>query len=153
PKFRASVGDYLIAARAREPNDGRSRALAQRWREYLNNAGRSHHPVFSPYLDFTAIPADQFATKAPALAQKVAGNDDSKKPVNALGAKAFAGKAPESLAEVAKRYGAIFKDVDERWQQALKDAAQKKQPAPTKLPDADGEAVRQILYGPASPTN
>jgi mono/diheme cytochrome c family protein len=153
PKFRASVGEYLVATRRGDFTERNSRAMAQRWREYLNNAGKSHHPVFAPYFAFVALPSDQFATKAAEVARKVAANDDSKKPINAVVAKAFAGKAPESLADVTKRYGAIFKDVDDRWQQALKDAAAKKQPAPEKLPDADAEAVRQILYGPGSPAN
>src|SRR5439155_14138505 len=109
PKFRAAAGEYLLASQKGDPRrgeqrDGLSRAMVQRWREYLNNAGRAHHPVLSPFLAFAALPSDQFAAKAAALAEKVAANADQKKPINALVAKAFAGKSPESLADVAKRY-------------------------------------------------
>src|SRR5262249_2152874 len=73
PKFRAAVGEYLLAAQRggdlRDVRDGLSRALVQRWREHLREAGKAHDPILSPFLAFAALPSDQFAAKAQALAE------------------------------------------------------------------------------------
>src|SRR5205823_14776080 len=52
-----------------------------------------------------------------------------------------------------KRYGELWTAADQRWQEALKQAKEKKAVPPTALPDPDQEALRRVLYGPGSPTN
>jgi hypothetical protein len=143
PRFRGQAGKYLLtaartldrpAADRRQRPDGLNRALLGRWREYLRGARRRHHPVLAPLLAFAA-------------------KGDPGKPINPLIAKALAEKPPASLEDVTGAYARLFKEVDAQWQQALRDAAAKKQPAPTRLADADREAIRQVLYGPDAPTS
>jgi hypothetical protein len=61
---------------------------------------KTNDPVFGPWLRFTALPADQFAEKGPALAAELANSPD----VNPVIAQALAAKAPKSLEEVAAVY-------------------------------------------------
>src|SRR5437867_8399762 len=71
---------------------------------------------------------------------------------------AFAGDPPGSMKEVAERYGKLFADADKRWHE-LRDEHEKKSDgsekagAPTVLPDANQEALREVLYGELSPVN
>ena len=53
---------------------------------------------------------------------------------------------PASMGEVADRYGQMFADVERQWRELLAQNA-----AAKALPDANAEAVRQVLYGPQSP--
>jgi hypothetical protein len=55
------------------------------------------------------------------------------------------------MAEVAKRYGELFAEVERQWQELTKAATEKKEPLPTALPDAATEALRQVIYEPRGP--
>ncbi len=152
--FRARIAPYLLAGsdpsrrRGRLGNDELNRPLAMRWRNYLAAARKRHDPVLTPWFAFAALPQDDFAAKAPALATRVAGKSEPGKPINALVAKAFSGPPPASLAEVATRYQKLFGHVDKAWHDFSI-----KSPSATRLPSPEEEAIRQILYGPAAPVN
>ncbi len=144
PRLRARASDYLLAARnldrprgdRRQGPDDLNRALLRRWRQYLGEARRKHHPVLAPYLAFSALPQADYPAKAATLAERIAANADPGKPINPLVAKAFAGKKPASLADVAKLYAGLFKQAesaDRRKDEAL-------------------EGIRQVLFGPGAPT-
>ncbi|MBI3119705.1 MAG: DUF1553 domain-containing protein, partial [Candidatus Hydrogenedentes bacterium] len=79
--------------------------------------------------------------------------------VNARIAKIFEGDAPKTMAEVAERYRILFRAVDKEWTDLLAlqtSLAQQKQgplTLPAALNDPEAEAIRQVLYGAASPAN
>jgi hypothetical protein len=148
PTLRARAGDYMLATRTGPRQGDHRRALVARWRTYLAQTSKGHHPVFAPWHAFVALPAGEFKAKAPALAARIAANKEKGKRINSAVAAAFAGKAPASLGEVAKRYGDLFVAVDRAWQEA-----RRREPGLKRLPDADQEALRQVLYGPNAPTN
>src|SRR5262249_49838079 len=50
--------------------------------------------------------------------------------------------------EVARAYGELFKTIDKEWQELIAGTVK-----PQVLPDADREALRQILYGTGTPAN
>jgi hypothetical protein len=141
PVFRANAAKYLLAAAERgRMRGGRAEgdlrpALLRRWRGYLGEARKKHHPVLAPWLAFAALPKEEFNAKAGDLAARIGANREPGKPINALVAKAFAGPAPSSLAEVAARYEQLFKEAE-----ALPRTSEK-------------EAIRVVLHGPGSPTN
>lgn len=144
---RRAADQMLTAAR---PSDGPrepGQRLAARWRPYLAQAARKHHPVLSPWLAFARLPEKEFASRAAGLAATVAAND-TQPTVNPLVAKAFEGPPPASLADVAKRYEKLFHGADDKWR-----LIQKSDPKVTRLPDASQEEIRQVLYGTASPLN
>jgi hypothetical protein len=125
--------------------------IIRRWQDFLRRTQGKHHPVFTPWHAFAQLQARDFAERALNLARKFAANQDPKAPLNPLVARAFAQKAPVSLRQVAEIYGELLNNTDELWQKALRRAALDKAAAPTKLPNADQEALRQVLYGAASP--
>jgi mono/diheme cytochrome c family protein len=152
--FRARAGEYLLAGQkeAVQPNflavmflvDATKElnpVMVQRWARYLDQTRRKHHPVLAPWHALAALAPDDFVAKAPVLARA------SGPPVNPLVIDALARQPlPRSLAELAARYGELFRAVDERWQ-----AAVKKDPAATRLDDPAWEEIRQLLYGPEAP--
>jgi uncharacterized protein DUF1549/uncharacterized protein DUF1553/cytochrome c len=98
--------------------------------------------VFEPWHLLSDLPADRFAEEARKLAAEWQATGKSKAwlpPVAAL----FAGEAPKSLAEVAARYGKLFREVDRAWN----DLVQRSRRQPVRLRDGDQEALRQVLYG------
>jgi hypothetical protein len=155
--LREKAGDYLLAAHEGKAlnDDSKLESLAKerkldpgvvrRWAGALDQwKAATNHPIFKAWFAFAALGENDFATKAPELAGALAKNETST-PLNPRVAKAFAGEAPKDLKEVAKRYGTLFAEINKQWKDA-KDS-------PTKLADADDEAVRQILFAADAPAN
>ena len=82
-----------------------------------------------------------------------AGGEGTKR-VNSLVTKAVCGSLPpQSLNEVAARYGELLKSIHLKWQAALREAVILKRPAPKRFDDPDEEELRIELYGEAAPAN
>jgi hypothetical protein len=159
-RVRDRVADYLMAQRelSKYPEEGFDQVLekndiipahVRRWQGFLRQAEQARNPIFVPWFAYAAIPAgDQFAEQAAAvtaaLAQQPAGE------IHPLVAERFRTKVHSHL-DVATRYGQLFAEVEQAWQQAVKAAAENKEPAPAKLPDPALEALRQVLYGDEAP--
>jgi hypothetical protein len=158
--FRKRAADYLLAG-----NEARGRPKTEefmfvteggelnplgvaRWRKFLESSRKGSDPVFAAWHAFAALSVKDFTVKA----QDVMGKIASTKTNNRLVAHAFSDKAPADLREVAKRYGDLFASVDSTWQQAIKKAADAKQPAPKSMPDPAQEELRQFLYSAGKPT-
>jgi hypothetical protein len=163
-KVQGQVPDYLMTVReiARAPRQGRRWLAAKglhwlmlrRWQGYLQITRAKHDPIFAPWHAFAALPEKEFAAKAKDLAQAIAANADAKKPVNPVVARAFAGPPPRTLADVARKYGAVFAETRKLWQEELQLAAlQKGKPMPKGLADRHREAIRRVLSAPNFPAN
>ncbi len=96
--------------------------LAASWDNNLRNWERRHNPVFAPWIAFAQLPEPEFPARAKEWAAKFSANDDKTKPINPLIARLFA-NPPSSLAQVAAGYASVFRDVEQRWQEALATAA------------------------------
>ncbi len=118
-----------------------------RWLKALEQMDKQSDPIFAPWFAFAALPDSEFAGRAKMLSARIAANSLGR-PVNSLVAGAFAGEPPASLKDVADRYGKLFQEADERWQERLRSEA-----ASQRLPDGALEALRQVLYGKDSPGN
>jgi hypothetical protein len=116
----------------------------------LDGWRKSQQAIFAPWFAFAALAENDFPAQAKELAAKFSANQNAAVPINPLVARAFAGEPPATMKDVAERYGKLFKEIDKRWQEAL---AATNSPAPTALPDAAQEAVRQILYAADAPAN
>jgi len=76
------------------------------------------------------------------------------RPANPLVVKAVCGAVPpQSLNDVAARYGELMKSVHLKWQAALREAVILKRPAPERIDDPDEEELRIELYGESAPAN
>ncbi len=159
-QFRSQVGDYLFAAYEAQPLTNKSQAddvahkyklapeMLHRWLTSLETWGKSTNAIFAPWFAFAALPEKEFPAQAKDLAAKFALNTGTN--INPLVARAFAGEPPATMKQVAERYGKLFNEVDKHWHEAL---AVTNSPAPTALPDAAQEAVRQVLYAEDAPAN
>ena len=85
--------------------------LVTKWHGFLDTMRKQgHHPVYTPWLLFSDIPDAEWASKAPAIAQRIAANTDKVNSFNPLVAQLFAGPAPANIAEVAERYAKLLKN-------------------------------------------
>lgn len=158
-RVRARVGDYLLAQfeMQKYPEEGFDQVLApddlfpafvRRWRDAIKRAGERNDPVFRPWHEFLSLPVDAFAPRAAEVARRLL--EASPGEVNPRVAQAFA-VPPASPRAVAERYARVFQDVIRDWTELRGQALHDGLDPPDRLPDADAEAVRRILYGPDSP--
>lgn len=159
--LRAHVGSYLKAAydlgfdpknkklgdRARTDKlaRGRLRWVMERWKKFLEAAGKTHDPVFAPWHTFASLPPAEFAKRAPDVSRALVAKRDPSKPVHPLLARSFAEKPPANMGDVVARYADFFDQVESRWQEHLKGGPSQK------LGNPDWEQLRARLYSEASP--
>ncbi|MBL9155071.1 MAG: DUF1553 domain-containing protein [Verrucomicrobiales bacterium] len=142
-RVRERLGDYLKAQTElhKYPADGFDQifqktdllpAFVHAWRDHLRDAGERQDPVFAHWHAYAAAPVAEYASvtvaKAPARLMR-----------------AFA-TPPASFDEVISRYATVFRDIDSAW-----NATRKADPAATRLPNPDDEALRAVIHGPGSP--
>ncbi|MBX9789149.1 MAG: PSD1 and planctomycete cytochrome C domain-containing protein [Pirellulales bacterium] len=156
--IRAHVPQYLLAQRELDKypeltfnlltNKGDILpGIVHRWAAYLAASGRRADPIFAPWLAFTQLKDDEFASSAIEITQQLQSAAATLHP----GVAAAFAQPPASIAEVAESYGALFVEVEVVWQKQCDDARAAGAPLPTALADAELEALRQVLYGDGSP--
>jgi len=165
-EIRVKTGDYLLAARdaAKLPVTEKFEVFAgarkvnadvlKRWQVYLKERALTHDPVLAPWFALAALPEDGFAQNARELIAQWSMGSDPARPVNAAVVAAFvADEAPPpgSLKDVAGIYNRVVKAVEETWMAAIAAAQNASEPKPEVLPDAEREAVRQLVYAEHSP--
>ena len=106
--------------------------LMKRWREFLRTFGDNE--IWILWQKFSAIPNQEFATKAPSILAATLADTNHK--INPLVAKEFS-TPPASMREVAERYAKLLASFDK----------------PDKLANSDEEALRLALRGADAPTN
>jgi hypothetical protein len=160
---RSRVVEYLLAAHARrgqpkaddfmllaDPDDINPFMLL-RWQAYLERTARSHHPVFAPWHAYASLPGMTFSLESTNVMQRLLA--DRARPINPLVAKAFSGKPPASMTDVAQRYAKLLGDMDRKWSLVRALAFRLKRSNPDRLTDPDDEELRQVFYGPNAPPN
>jgi mono/diheme cytochrome c family protein len=159
-RYRARVDEYLVALLdvAKLPSEEFYEIMnandinpfvVRMWQSYVFKARGTNHPVFAPWLAFADLSEKTFAEDAAALTKKVTSEIPAGAHLNKRIATAFE-TPPQSMKEVAQRYGAALKAVNDEWLAAVKKAKDANQPEPVKLDDADAEELRLVLYGPGS---
>lgn len=160
---RSRISDYLVAQTeiGKYPQEGFDiilstkdliPALVWKWESYIAAEIHTKNPVWSPWQRFAELKPDEFADRAAVISQELtaAGSPLPSVPVNPLVVSAMQ-PPPASMREVAERYGQLLTEIEKRWQATLEEAKAAGAPVPTQLPDPDAEALRQVLYGHASP--
>ncbi len=163
-QLRLRTGDYLLTAFEAQQLEDSSKAEAlarerkldpgvvRRWVAKLGEWSKQPHPLFAPWFAFAALPEKEFAAQAGELASKFAAPREAE--VNPLVSEAFAGPPPASMKDVAERYGKLFADAEKRWQEIRTERKEKSEgDPPAALPDANQEALRQVLYATDSPAH
>ncbi len=162
-KLRHQAGEYLLAAYdsaqltnkaeidTLAPKRKLDRGVLQRWNIWLDSNSKTNHPILGPYTSLSKFPDKEFEQKAAEYIKQLA-NEPT---VNPLIAHALIGHPPTNMQQVADCYGVVLKEVDERWESLLAEPADKSGTtnAPSALPDANEEALRQVLYAADAPAN
>ncbi len=148
-RARQRVTDYLIAQTelSKYPEEGFDQILAttdlipmfvRRWEAWLAAAVRAEDSVFRPWRRFAQLKADEFAARSGDIIRELTESTVNPRVMSALT------PVPQSMREVAERYGKLLLDVDREWK-----AAGRSESAVLDMPES--EALRQILYGAGSP--
>jgi mono/diheme cytochrome c family protein len=159
-RLRSQAGEYLaqlIRQRPGEPpheepmislGPGELRPrMVERWREFIERPEASKDPVLAPWRELAAIPPAEFAQRAGAVFDRWTSASEAAPPVNALIKQAIVERRPTSMLDVARLYGELLASVDKQWTEACKATL-----PPERLSDSAAEELRQVLYGPESPT-
>ncbi|GMU92777.1 MAG: hypothetical protein AMXMBFR4_18350 [Candidatus Hydrogenedentota bacterium] len=166
-RLRAQVKEYLIALvdvdklptedfyEIRQANEINP-TIVRQWQTYMGKK-TADDPIFGPWLAYAALNQDKFAEEAEALTRELFPKDESTDAprdaakYNARISAHFKDSPPVSMPQVAERYGDAFLSIRNAWRDELEQASLRKKPPPAQLPDADDEALRQILYAEDSP--
>ena len=132
-------------------------AVAAGWKDALDKAKTTHHPVLSVWHEFASLPATNFLKTATPVALRLRAGGDPAKPVNPVVARAL-GSPPGSISVVATNFSRLFNDANTRWFQTVSMHESRKRSgstnlpsAPTGLPEAAQEEIRRVIYDPDSP--
>ena len=160
---RTRVTDYLLAAHAMRDQprtddfmliaDGNdlNPAMLARWQAYLKRTRKRHDSVFAAWHLFAALPDKDFTVKAREVCVRIGNGSATEKRINPLVAKAFADKPPQSMKDVAQRYGELFLGTEKKWQEDIKRCTTSQLPPPAALADPMEDELRQVFHGPAAP--
>ncbi|MDB6032809.1 MAG: Protein of unknown function (DUF1553)/Protein of unknown function (DUF1549)/Planctomycete [Verrucomicrobiales bacterium] len=144
--------------------------LIDTWDKWL----KKNTNIFSPWLEFEAVPEKEIAAQTRILTEKFAANQDGR--LHPRVAQLFTRQAPASLKDIAALYNQLFAEINSEWQVLAKDAlakAQQLQPGDLEfsakeleksvitrilaleqsvsLPDKLSEELRQLLVSKNSP--
>lgn len=159
-RARSRVKEYLLAQLelSKYPAEGFDVVLAKtdlipafirQWTQHLAVAAQQPEPVFRAWTQFARLPAAEFSQKSAELAAALKSGS-----LGAVNPRVLAvlDPTPATMRELVERYGTLFEQVEAEWQALLKAAKEGNQPAPERLPDPAAEELRQVLYGPLSPS-
>ncbi len=149
--------DYLVAQTelSKYPEEGFDQILAatdlipafvRRWEAWLALEARAEDPVFLPWRQFATFKADEFAAKSAECVRQLSA--DGKVNPRVL---SVLTPPPQSMHEVAARYGELLLDTDRQWKAACEAAKSAGTAEPSQLDAPESEALRQCLYGLGSP--
>ena len=135
------IGEYLLATQSpvEAPRGKPAKAdaitpyMTARWRQYLERQAIAKDSIFAAWRKYAAIAASDFAAKSQEITDQIAA--DTK--LNPLVAQAFKDSPPQSLRDVAERYGKLFASCDAKEAKTA----------------ADEESLRQVLRADNSPIN
>src|SRR5262245_57075546 len=147
---RGRVGEYLVHVATTQPDPLESAIyflslapedlrppIVARWRNYLAQRATADDPVFGPWHDLFALPAERFAAGVPGVIDRWKGRPSGQ--ANPLVIEALAKARPNTTADVARAYGDLLKLIYE----------ESKANGPK--PESAREQLLAIVTGPDSP--
>ncbi|MCS7465838.1 PSD1 and planctomycete cytochrome C domain-containing protein [Stieleria sp. ICT_E10.1] len=164
-ELRSRVADYLVYIAKSLPQYSKEKVQPQgkrgalrlpatrRWQQYLVNANASPHPVWELLRKLAALPPDEFAAKSAtifdqaATAAEVTEGKEAAKAIPQRLLDSLREAQPTSLPEAAQVFGNVLETVDAQWLEA-----RKTDESLERLPDADDETLRQVLWSANAPT-
>ncbi|QDU09294.1 PSD1 and planctomycete cytochrome C domain-containing protein [Gimesia aquarii] len=163
-KARLTVADVLQAIVEKEKLSNEKpqyeketphRGYVALWQAFLKRKAKSYRAVFAPWMAFVSVKKENYPAGASEVIQKLASQEGETLPekrFNRLILHALKNNPPQSIYDVCRIYGKVFKEVELEWLKTIDTAKKAKAKLPDKLADKDAEEIRQILYHPESPT-
>jgi hypothetical protein len=157
-RFRTRIADYLMAQRELDKypdltfnqvvaKDDLWPGVVHRWESYLERAEQQSDPIYAPWIAFSKLEDDEFATKAIEISLQLRAHQPSVHPTVLA---AFV-DPPSNIAEVAARYGKILATIDKTWNELCEAAQRDAKEPPISMMDVDEESLRQAWWGAESP--
>ena len=158
-RVRQRLADYLFAQseldkypangfdQIFEPNDLLP-AVVRRWSNYLRKSSTQPNSLFLPWQLYSNLPEEDFLQASAQVTQRI--KSQHRDDLNLRIAEHFK-TPPNSLRDVCDRYGEVFRQVEQEWQDQIKQAQTDGQEPPTGLPDPHAESLRAFLYHEESP--
>jgi hypothetical protein len=129
-------------------------AADRRWRQTLGERFKAEDAIFGAWVRLEGLPNDEFAAQAAEKLTAWSRGEDGGAGLNARVLRALTEAAPKSTADVARAYAALLVKIDDEWSALLTNTAGgENRPAPTALPDAADEQLRQLLFAEGAPAN
>jgi hypothetical protein len=139
-ELRFDPGSAKLAERARADGlrAGHLSFLIERWKSYVEKAGKRHDPVFQPWVELVGLKADEFPSKAVETLERL---KTSNSPPNSAVIEALRSSPPTDAVQLASRYADLFAKAETKWKTASARGAIQS------LPEPEWEAIRQVLNG------
>jgi mono/diheme cytochrome c family protein len=156
---RDRVRDYLSLYVSRKPfyrdgydmkysGNGLRPGFVRQWNGYLDLSKQNRDPIWTAWLAYAELTRDKFKGGRQSVYERLAAMPPDNANPRVV---AHFAAAPISMYEVADRYADLLTEINKKWLAKLKEAEEKKEPAPVALDDPQEEAIRQVLYGADSP--
>ncbi len=160
-RIRSRLHDYFVAQTeiTKYPQEGFDLILSTndlipavvwRWEAYVATEIQLGNPVFIPWQMFAELQPNDFTAQSPVVLKRLSEPAAGQPLANSLVLAALA-PPPGSMKEVTERYAKLLAEIDKAWTESIESAKSLGSPLPNGLPEPDAEALRQVLYGPASP--
>ncbi|QDT53731.1 Planctomycete cytochrome C [Caulifigura coniformis] len=157
-RVRRRITDYLVAQTEMEKYHDENfdiiiekgdlvPLIVRRWETYLSQPARAQDPVFGAWTRFAALPAAEFAARAPDVVSMMQGPEGE--PLLPEIRNLFA-TPPASMREVAERYGRFLNEFDKRWT-SLPAGGASGDTLWARLAEAESSPLVRLLYGADSP--
>ena len=158
-RIRSRITDYLVAQTeiTKYPQEGFDLILATtdlipavvwRWESYIAAETHVGNPVWGPWQRFAELKPEEFSTRSGEIAAPLTSPGNSSDNLLVV---ALLQPPPTSMRDLAERYAKLLSEIDKAWITSVEAALKLGAPLPAGLPQPDAEALRQVLYGPASP--
>ena len=98
--------------------NGADPALLQNWNNVTRGAFRAGAPIFGVWAALSRPPEQRFAQQAPRILDNLFGSERGDQ-LNPIVEKAFQGKSPRNIKDVAEIYGKLFARTDPEWETAM----------------------------------
>lgn len=144
--LRASTFPNEVFYEIRGPDD-LNPTIVWQWRRYLDRQS-VEDPVWGPWRRLEALPEEHFAAESAGACAEL-----SPSQFNPLVLAALRDAPPQSMSEVAARYGALLMGTMDLWQGVLAQADADDRADPRALDDPAREALRTVLFAADSPVN
>lgn len=155
-EMRSRLGDYFQELAKQqspvkegfrvEPSIPKGRnGLIARWQRWLDQHAKPDHPVFGPWQQLVRATPEEYSQRLPELTKAASAGATSLHP--RVRAALLQSPPPATIYDLARLYGQVFVEAEQRWQEFLKQSPEAKF-----HPDRDEEALRALLHDPGTPT-